>query len=120
MIAPSAVPSAALLAVQLAQLVALAIALVTAWLYKLGLMTLSRAGQLLPLAIALLVATEAFAPQPGALLARARYGLARRTTSKSPFRRTALTSATDVAVAAATASLALLLGGTRAAPRKPA
>jgi hypothetical protein len=116
--------AARLLVAQLLQLLTLLALLLTAWFRQLGLMSAATTALTLPAAAVCLVAAEALAPRPGALLGRVwalRVGGAaaatraqrrgERRVERRSFARSALASATDVAAALVTASWAVLLAG---------
>jgi membrane-bound ClpP family serine protease len=109
---------------QLLQLFTLLALLLAAGLRQLGLMSAATTALILPAAAVCLVAAEALAPRPGALLGRVwalRVGGAaaatraqrrvERRVERRVFARSALASATDVAAALVAASWAVLLAG---------
>jgi hypothetical protein len=112
--------AARLLVAQLLQLFTLLALLLAAGLRQLGLMSAATTALILPAAAVCLVAAEALAPRPGALLGRVwalRVGgaaaatRAQRRGERRGFARSALASATDVAAALVAASWAVLLAG---------
>ena len=112
--------AARLLVAQLLQLFTLLALLLAAGLRQLGLMSAATTALILPAAAVCLVAAEALAPRPGALLGRVwalRVGgaaaatRAQRRVERRGFARSALASATDVAAALVAASWAVLLAG---------
>ena len=116
--------AARLLVAQLLQLFTLLALLLAAGLRQLGLMSAATTALILPAAAVCLVAAEALAPRPGALLGRVwalRVGGAaaatraqrrgERRVERRGFARSALASATDVAAALVAASWAVLLAG---------